>query len=86
MCWIFTIDTEIRFFTFTDFTGILVTKRGHPVTGCTKIKDGCLPCYAESLAKRIQATGDVKYHLGVRSSTTRTRSLRLALGAIHAWC
>ena len=29
----------------------------NPVTGCTKISEGCLNCYAEKMAKRLQAMG-----------------------------
>jgi protein gp37 len=29
----------------------------NPITGCTKISDGCLNCYAEKMAKRLQAMG-----------------------------
>lgn len=33
----------------------------NPVTGCTKISEGCLNCYAERLAKRLHAMGQKKY-------------------------
>ena len=36
----------------------------NPVTGCTKVSPGCKLCYAERLAKRLQATGMVKYRNG----------------------
>ena len=29
----------------------------NPVTGCTKISPGCMHCYAERMAKRLQAMG-----------------------------
>ncbi len=29
----------------------------NPVTGCTKLSAGCLNCYAERMAKRLQAMG-----------------------------
>lgn len=33
----------------------------NPVTGCTKISEGCLNCYAERMAKRLKAMGQEKY-------------------------
>ncbi|MDE2841999.1 MAG: phage Gp37/Gp68 family protein [Chloroflexota bacterium] len=36
----------------------------NPVTGCTKISPGCKYCYAERLAKRLQAMGSHKYQTG----------------------
>ena len=33
----------------------------NPVTGCTKISPGCAHCYAERMAKRLQAMGQVRY-------------------------
>ncbi len=33
----------------------------NPVTGCTKISDGCKNCYAERMAKRLQAMGQANY-------------------------
>lgn len=36
----------------------------NPVTGCTKISDGCKHCYAERLAIRLQNMGNVKYANG----------------------
>lgn len=33
----------------------------NPVTGCTKISEGCLNCYAERMAKRLNAMGQEKY-------------------------
>lgn len=33
----------------------------NPVTGCTKISEGCLNCYAERMAKRLYAMGQSKY-------------------------
>jgi len=29
----------------------------NPLTGCTKISPGCKHCYAERMAKRLQAMG-----------------------------
>lgn len=36
----------------------------NPVTGCTKISAGCLNCYAERMAKRLQAMGQANYRKG----------------------
>lgn len=36
----------------------------NPVTGCTKVSDGCAHCYAERLAVRLQRMGNPKYHSG----------------------
>ena len=36
----------------------------NPVTGCTKISEGCRNCYAERMAKRLKAMGQVKYRNG----------------------
>jgi len=33
----------------------------NPVSGCTKISAGCLNCYAERMAKRLQAMGQERY-------------------------
>lgn len=38
----------------------------NPVTGCTKISPGCAHCYAERMAKRLQAMGQVRYRNGFR--------------------
>lgn len=36
----------------------------NPVTGCTKISPGCANCYAERMAKRLQAMGQPNYRNG----------------------
>ena len=36
----------------------------NPVTGCTKISQGCKNCYAERLAKRLQLMGAYRYRNG----------------------
>ncbi|MCU6797984.1 phage Gp37/Gp68 family protein [Paenibacillus sp. WQ 127069] len=33
----------------------------NPVTGCTKISDGCRHCYAATMAKRLHAMGNPRY-------------------------
>jgi protein gp37 len=38
----------------------------NPLTGCTKISPGCKHCYAERMAKRLQAMGLEKYRNGFR--------------------
>lgn len=36
----------------------------NPVTGCTKVSPGCKHCYAERMAKRLQAMGQANYANG----------------------
>lgn len=36
----------------------------NPITGCTKHSAGCLNCYAERMARRLQAMGAEAYQLG----------------------
>lgn len=36
----------------------------NPVTGCTKLTSGCKNCYAERMAKRLQAMGQPNYRNG----------------------
>lgn len=36
----------------------------NPVTGCSKISPGCLNCYAQRMAKRLQAMGQPNYRDG----------------------
>jgi protein gp37 len=36
----------------------------NPVTGCIKISPGCVHCYAERMAKRLQAMGQANYATG----------------------
>ena len=36
----------------------------NPVTGCTKVSPGCKFCYAERMAKRLQAMGQENYANG----------------------
>lgn len=38
----------------------------NPVTGCTKISEGCLNCYAERMAYRLQSMGQDKYKNGFK--------------------
>ncbi|HQM85274.1 MAG TPA: phage Gp37/Gp68 family protein [bacterium] len=38
----------------------------NPVTGCTKISDGCKFCYAEVMARRLKAMGQPKYKNGFK--------------------
>lgn len=38
----------------------------NPVTGCEKISPGCLNCYAERMAKRLQAMGQSNYATGFK--------------------
>jgi protein gp37 len=36
----------------------------NPVTGCSKVSPGCINCYAERLARRLQAMGQPNYAKG----------------------
>src|SRR3989304_2771749 len=38
----------------------------NPLTGCTKISSGCKHCYAERMAKRLQAMGQPNYANGFK--------------------
>src|SRR3970282_182432 len=38
----------------------------NPVTGCTKVSQGCKHCYAERMAKRLTAMGSDRYRNGFR--------------------
>lgn len=38
----------------------------NPVTGCSKISDGCQNCYAERMAKRLHAMGMKRYQDGFK--------------------
>lgn len=38
----------------------------NPVTGCSKVSPGCLHCYAERMAKRLQAMGQTSYKDGFK--------------------
>jgi protein gp37 len=40
----------------------------NPVTGCTKISPGCEHCYAERMAKRLQAMGSPNYRYGFKTT------------------
>jgi len=44
-------------------------KTWNPVTGCTKLSAGCVHCYAESMAVRLQAQGMKKYVNGFTLTT-----------------
>jgi protein gp37 len=50
----------------------------NPVTGCTKISQGCKFCYAEKMAKRLQAMGQANYRDGFRL-TLQPQMLELPL-------
>jgi protein gp37 len=41
----------------------------NPVTGCTKISSGCKNCYAERMARRLQAMGQLNYTAGFNVKT-----------------
>lgn len=50
----------------------------NPVTGCTKISPGCKHCYAERMAKRLQAMGQPNYANGFQV-TLQPQTLALPL-------
>lgn len=50
----------------------------NPVTGCTKVSQGCKHCYAERMARRLQAMGAPRYANGFRV-TLHPESLELPL-------
>lgn len=47
----------------------------NPVVGCTKLSAGCKHCYAETMARRLQAMGVVGYEQGFKK--VRTLPFRL---------
>src|SRR5207249_6582916 len=51
----------------------------NPLTGCTKISPGCKHCYAERLARRLQAMGQRNYANGF-DLTLHDHALELPLG------
>lgn len=52
----------------------------NPVTGCTKVSPGCLHCYAERMALRLQAMGNRNYLNGFQVTTHEA-----ALGTPERW-
>lgn len=40
----------------------------NPVTGCSKVSEGCAHCYAETMARRLHAMGLNKYRNGFRTT------------------
>jgi len=52
----------------------------NPVTGCTKISDGCRHCYAERMALRLQAMGVKNYQDGFN-----LRCHQSALALPYSW-
>lgn len=40
----------------------------NPVTGCTKISEGCRHCYAERMARRLKAMGQPNYRNGFKTT------------------
>jgi len=51
----------------------------NPVTGCSKISPGCMNCYAERMAMRLQAMGQPNYERGFKV-TLQEHMLELPLG------
>lgn len=50
----------------------------NPVTGCTKVSQGCKLCYAERMAERLEAMGQPNYRNGFRL-TLQPQMLELPL-------
>jgi protein gp37 len=50
----------------------------NPVTGCTKLSDGCLNCYAARMTRRLKAMGSANYKNGF-TLTVHRDSLQLPL-------
>lgn len=48
----------------------------NPVTGCTKVTAGCKHCYAEKMAKRLQAMGANGYQNGFKLSLMEDRLMQ----------
>jgi protein gp37 len=40
----------------------------NPITGCTKLSEGCAHCYAERMAYRLQAMGQENYRNGFETT------------------
>jgi protein gp37 len=51
----------------------------NPVTGCEKISPGCENCYAERMAKRLQAMGQSNYKYGFSKVCTHDHALEMPL-------
>ncbi len=51
----------------------------NPITGCSKISPGCKHCYAERMAKRLQAMGTPQYADGFKV-TLQEKALEAPLG------
>jgi protein gp37 len=61
----------------------------NPLTGCTKISPGCQHCYAERMAKRLQAMRQPNYafridHLRATHAQVKFLSLEPLLGPLPA--
>ena len=52
----------------------------NPVTGCTKISEGCQNCYAEKMHKRLQAMGQTKYQEDFNKVTQCAEELHKTFG------
>lgn len=44
-------------------------KSWNPVTGCSKVSEGCRHCYAEVMSRRLKAMGQTKYNKGFMVAT-----------------
>src|SRR6056297_2894710 len=48
----------------------------NPVTGCTKVSQGCKFCYAEVMTRRLKAMGVEKYRDGFKKVSTHPDTLK----------
>lgn len=55
-------------------------KTWNPTTGCTKISAGCTNCYAEKMARRLQAMGVPGYEKGFEHISVIPSRLEIPLG------
>ena len=56
----------------------------NPLTGCTKVSPGCKHCYAERMARRLQAMGQPNYANGF-TLTLHEHMLAKPLGWRSRW-
>ena len=52
----------------------------NPVTGCSKVSQGCKHCYAETMTRRLQAIGTPKYRAGFKRVVEHPSALEDPLG------
>lgn len=55
----------------------------NPITGCTKVSPGCANCYAERMAKRLQAMGIVGYDNVIKSNGNWTGHVNFMMSKLE---